>query len=284
MKKILIIILIFFLNASVFAADSESLKLTKIENHIFGYDYSNKPKDFRLTRIEKEVYGIEKKGGFNTRLSKIAKDLCLDVLDEKNDLASAEYIDESEIYSDDSVDYPVIDKIEQSLNIKSNKKTDLNSRLALIENNVFKKVNTSDDFYTRLEKIKNKLGTNFIDNYYSNYSDEFDFNDNQEHFMDDLENSKFNNPFNIYKLSVLEQKILNDTYPYDNKDRRLARLENYIFSTDFSEDNDKIRISRLEEAIKSMNHQKHDGSKLQKTINTAMQIATMVLMVLAIIL
>ena len=283
MKKFIIVLcFIIFSTNIVYALDKAGDNLAKIEDFVYGYNNSSMSKESRVCKLEKEVYGRTKNGSLNDRRMNLTKDLYIDVIGEKNDaIASSDY----EEFCDDSVNYPILDEVEKRLNIKSVAGQDLNTRLSFIENKLFNKSNSADDFYTRVEKIKNKIGysdllaQSYDDNYYD-YDDYNDYNDSQ----DISENRGFINPYNTYKLSILEQKILNDTYPYDNNDRRLARLENYIFSTDFSGDNDKVRISRLEEAIRTAHYSKQGDSKLHRTINTAMQIATMVLMVLAIIL
>ena len=54
-KKILLFITFFTLYSSVFASNTNIL--SKIENSIYGFDYSGDKSQSRIARLEKTVYG-----------------------------------------------------------------------------------------------------------------------------------------------------------------------------------------------------------------------------------
>lgn len=292
MKKLLIIIFIFLgLLCNVSAKEKSIDTLSKIENSILGIDYSNQKTEQRLNRIEEYVYGHKKNGNNNERLQTLAKDLNADVIGQEIESTENNIQTESEEIADNSVDYPILDDVENKLSIKSNKNQTLHSRLVAIEQNIFKKVYDTDDFYTRVERIKNKIYGN--NNYIANNDD--DSISIPEIRPDTFDDSDFSPKYNFfnkcknknceYKLSILEQKVLNNTFPDENNNDRLARLENCVFDTEFYYDNEQDRIDRLESAIKAKRTaNKYDNNKFQQRLNAALQIGTMVLMVLAFIL
>ena len=88
-----------------------------------------------------------------------------------------------------------------------------------------------------------------------------------------------------YKLSLLEQRLLKNTFVDETNNDRLARLENVVFDTQFYNDDEHERLDRLETALKAKKSSpKYDSNKFQQGLSTAMQIGAMVLMVLAFIL
>ena len=74
MKKFLVTFLIFvyifgFTGFSVEAAIQKSDSLiTKIENDIYGFDYSNDTAQNRISRVEKTAYGKSSSGDINKRI------------------------------------------------------------------------------------------------------------------------------------------------------------------------------------------------------------------------
>ena len=75
------------------------------------------------------------------------------------------------------------------------------------------------------------------------------------------------------------------TFQNDTTENRLARLENKIFGKEFIEDDEQTRISRISSAYKAQkNSSKYDSNKFARNMTTAMQIGTILLMMLACIL
>ena len=291
MKKLCVIIfLLLGLICRVSAGEGKTDTLTKMENAVLGVDYSNQKIDQRLIRLEEYVYGRKNTGTAAERIKRLAKDLNADVIGQEtvpDENMAAEQIDEE--YADSSVDYPVLDDVEKKLSIKSTPNQSLHSRIAAIEKNMFNKVYETDDFYTRVERIKDKAYTGselIADDEGISIpevsTDEF----NMQNILPrkrNYQNGSTTNSDN--KLALLEQKVLNNTFPDENNNDRLARLESYVFDTEFYYDNEHDRLERLESALKAQRTaDKYDNNRFQQKLNTALQIGAMVLMVLAFIL
>ena len=271
--------------------------LTKIENSVLGANYSNQKVEKRLDRLEEYVYGKKKQGKTSDRLQKLAKDLNADTIGQEVEPRVDMGEEVAENTPDSSVDYPIIKDVERSLNIVSKPTQSLHSRLVAIEKQLFHNVYDTDDFYTRVERIKGKVykTNDSVLAQKDDYDDEIVI---PEYSSDEiLENGwdmeklfrkkpKSNNFEQSYpKISQLEKKILNTTYENESNNDRLARLESSVFDTEFYYDNEEERIHRLESAIKGQqSSSKYDNNKFQQRLNTAMQIGAMILMVLACIL
>lgn len=287
MKKFCIIIfLIFGLICRVYAVENKNDILLKMENEILGVDYSNQKTEQRLSRLEEYVYGQKRSGSSSERIKKLAKDLNADVIgqSEPNEFGS----DDEEEYADESVDYPILDEVEKKLSMKSPQGQSLHSRIAAIEKKLFNKSFEADDFYTRVERIKEKshTGTDIIADEDEGIMlpevrpDRFGNSDILPQRYGNSDSANYD-----YKLTALERKVLNSTFPDENSNDRLARLESRVFDTEFYYDNESDRIERLESAINAKRtSNKYDNNKFQQKLNTALQIGAMVLMVLAFIL
>ena len=78
MKKFLILFLITiqlfsFIQLESSARVNNTKNLSKIENELFGFDYTNDSELNRVIRLEKNIYGKEFSGDINKRLNKIRK-------------------------------------------------------------------------------------------------------------------------------------------------------------------------------------------------------------------
>ena len=298
MKKYMIIFFILLsLLCRVCASEGKVDTLTKMETSVLGADYSNQKTELRLKRLEEYVYGKSKKGSNADRLKHLAKDLNADMIGQEITPCEDTLAYDDDYTPDSSVDYPVINEVEKHLSIKTKPKQSLHSRLVTIEKKLFNSVYDTDDYYTRVERIKGKVYKNENPTIAHNYDDDdiyipeyVDEDDADGWGIDRLwqkrnsSRSSFGE-FNNSKLSKLEQKILHRTYPDESNNDRLARLENSMFDTDFYYDNENERINRLEGALKGQKTaDRYDSNKFQQGLNTALQIGAMVLMVLAFIL
>lgn len=283
MKKfILIIIIAMSLICNVTAVEPKNDTLTKIENKILGIEYPDQKLEKRLERLEEYLYGHKKQGNTKIRLSKILETTKYSLLEDDNSIASNDYEQSDYIEPlDDTVDYPVLDDVEKKLGLETRKKAPLNSRLATIEKKMFNTTHDKEDYFNRVERIKSKM-------YKGNKLAQSDI----EEFNNPEEFSPFNEQFFnkgaskiSYKLSILEQRLLRNTFEDETNNDRLARLENAVFETQFYNEDETERINRLESVlVAKKSSPKYDNNKFQQGINTAMQIGAMVLMVLAFIL
>lgn len=273
-KFLLLIIIALCLICKVSAVEPKTDTLTKIENSVLGIEYSDQKLEKRLTRLEEYLFGKAQNGNSKTRLAKIIETTKYNLLEEDNTIAESQ--DEVEPL-DNSVDYPIIDDVEKKLGLNSQKKDTLNSRLANIEKKMFSSTYSNEDFFTRVERIKSKLynGQSLA---YESEEDEFAPPQRQSFFDNGSMNVR-------YKLSLLEQRLLKNTFGDETNNDRLARLENVVFDTQFYNDDEHERLDRLETALKAKKSSpKYDSNKFQQGLSTAMQIGAMVLMVLAFIL
>lgn len=318
MKKYMIILFMLFItlcNTSI--AEKTTDTITKIESSILGVDYTNEKIESRLTRLEEYVYGVKKSGNSAERLKNLSKDLNSDLIGQEIEPCEDTIGMIEDSAEDDSVDYPILDEVEKHLSIKNTQKQTLHNRIVTIEKKLFNNVYDTEDYYTRVERIKCKIYKN-EPALAKHYNDDEDIHIPEYIPEDDTDTwgmgdtwRKHNmahgfgnpmggiNPFGAMgtmgqrsytgstesKISRLERKIFNKTYSDENNNDRLARLENSVFDTDFYYDNEQERINRLEGAIKGQRtSDKYDNNKLQQRLNTAMQIGALVLMVLAFIL
>ena len=299
MKKFLATFLIFayifgFTGFSVEAATQKPDSLiTKIENDIYGFDYSNDTTQNRISRLEKTVYGKSSSGDINKRIKKLSGDISADVIGLEIE-PTEDSFREDETIADSSVNYPIVDEIEQKIFNQTYKNRDFHSRIVAIERKIFGKIYDVDDYSTRMDRIKAKVMPETIAkksydndlagrNYYDN--DTLTSND-----LSGLSRNRFKMPFG--------QK--NYTRPYanygdmtggsamlpsnPNLNDELAQLEYETFGTEFSNEDTATRIKRLNSVSKAKKSaSKYDSNKFSQRMSTAMEIGAMILMILAMV-
>ena len=309
LKKLFVIfIVIMSLTFSVNAKDSTSTTLSKLEDATFGIDYSTEKPEKRLERLEKNIYGKTKSGSLSTRLSNINKDIAGDVIGEEITPSKDTFMNEDDLIANDGTEnYPILNEIEQKLFYQSTPEKSLHSRIVNIEKKLFNKTYETDDYFTRVERIKAEYynqnppiaNARDFDNSYDSYSDSYTaYNDTEPDLQSYYApptmrnwNNRNSAPYSTYspndeyELAALEEKFLKNTYPNESVNERLSRLENKVFETDFFYDDAKIRIDRLASVSKAKkSSHRYDNNKFYSKLNTAMTIGSMVLMVLAFIL
>ena len=300
MKKILATFLIFayifgFTGFNVEAATQKPDSLiTKIENDIYGFDYSNDSTQNRISRLEKTVYGKSSSGDINKRIKKLSGDISADVIGLEIE-PTEDSFKEDETIADSSVNYPIVDEIEQKIFNQTYKNRDFHSRIVAIERKIFGKIYDVDDYSTRMDRIKAKIMPETIAK--KSYNDDFrsqTYYDNDTLTSNDLSglsNNRFKMPFG--------QR--NYTRPYTNYGDmtggsamlpsnpnltdELAQLEYETFGTEFSNEDTATRIKRLNSVSKAKKSaSKYDSNKFSQRMSTAMEIGAMILMILAMVL
>lgn len=303
MRRLIVIVLLllcFVLNASAMEKSIDTI--SKLENSVIGTTYPNQKLEARLSRLEEQVYGSVKRGKSQERLKRLAKDLNADMIGQEITPCEDTLGVQDEYTADSSVDYPIINEVEKSLNINSKSEQSLHSRLVAIEKQLFKKVYDTDDFYTRVERIKGEVSKTNPSLLAQNYEDDeedltipeynsFDpwgsWSKSRQYrdAEDDYEVVSRPSALDSSRISKLERKLFRKTFSDENNNDRLARLENSVFNTDFYDDDDVERLDRLEGAVKgNKTAGSYDNNKFQQRLNTALQIGAMILMVLACIL
>ena len=297
MKKILAIFLLcIYLNVGItpiYAAveKSESI-ITKIENDIYGFDYSNDSSQNRVSRLEKTVYGKTSTGDINKRIKRLSADISADVIGLEIEPTEDTFKENEETVADSSVNYPIVDEIEQKIFNQTYKQRDFHSRIVAIERKIFGKIYDVDDYSTRMDRIKAKIMPDTIakssfDNDYTNRS----YYDNDALTTNDLSalgRNRFSMPFGQknYSRPYANYGDMTGgaaTLPANpNLNDELAQLEYETFGTEFSNEDTATRIKRLNSVSKAKKSaSKYDSNKFSQRMSTAMEIGAMILMILA---
>ena len=297
----LIIFLIFTgINNPAFANNSEIL--SRIETDFYGFDYSKDTTQNRINRLEKTVYGQSKSGDINKRIKKLSKDVSADVIGQEITPVKDTFLAEESAAEDSSVNYPIVDEIEQKLFNTIYRNRDLHTRIVTIEKKLFGKIYDVEDYSTRMDRIKAKVMPEAI----ALNSDEyeiFDYTDNNYNEIynyDDIDPlpkkrkglpfgqknytrqySNYGNSSSLFRNSRYSENIPDNTQLEDE----LAQMEYDIFGTEFSNESTQNRIKRLNSVNKAKkSSKKYDSQKFSQHVSTAMEIGAMILMVLAMIL
>ena len=238
MRKILVFLSVIFILltgsfCNLYAAQPQSAEISKIENDIYGFDYTNDELSRRVERLEKTIYGKASSGDLSKRIQKLAKDIVADQIGQEITPVEDTFSEENQV-ADSSVDYPIVDEIEMKLFNQSYKNRDFHTRIVTIERKLFNKIYDVDDYQTRMDRIKAEIMPEAL----ATDKNRFDYNDN---FISSDELSGLND--NLYSRKMpFGQK--NYTRPYANYgeydshqgniEEELAELEYDAFGTEFS--------------------------------------------------
>ena len=292
MKKIFfILVLILLANCSI-AETKYSSVLDKIENSIYGFTYTTADDESRLTRIEESVYG-QSKGGKSVaeRVSALQKDMSADLIGQEIAPKEDTFADEDDYSTEESiaqapsgsnVDYP----------------SDLNSRLAELEKKTLGKTFENDAFSSRVDRLQAEIKPkSFMDNNIAQSSNDY-YDDtivplDKNYKLDgykppefdyDSYNSQPKSPQKVNIASV-EKSLYKKVFNNDSIENRISRLESTMFGTTFAQDTQQERINRISGAYKAQKTaSKYDSNKFSQNMATAMQIGTILLMILACVL
>lgn len=326
MHKIFITLIIFitFSANTAFAQSSISKTLDRIENSLFGIEYSKQSDNQRLERIEESIYGEKKSGNIKTRLENLSKDVATNQMGQeikpKRDTFEE---DEPEIYTeehrlaqsesqnyyapeekaDPNIDYPIINELEEQTFGKNFKNLDLNTRLEKLEKHALRKT-YNDALSDRVERLKNKLAYTPSKHSQFEYTDENYYTQENNNFYDEDSNyfspqsvAQANQDDNQYlekelsdrnfrsKLNKMEKNVFKQSFSNDTVENRLSRLEGTIFNTNFSNDKNSTRLNRISSAVQAQKSaKKYDSNSFQQKMGTALQVGMFVLMIVAMIL
>lgn len=285
--KYICIVLIFIVNLSVYASTNDTLN--KIENDLFGFNYTNDKVQNRVERLEKSIYGKTSSGDINKRITKLSGDISADVIGLEIAPTRDTFMEEENLAEDSDVNYPIVNDIEQKLFNKTFKNRDFHTRIVTIEKKLFGKIYDVEDYSSRMDRIKSKV-----------YPESFAYNSYDEYGNKELLNSqdfggtkhnRFAMPYGQRNYTRPYANygdfsgVNNDILPRDNLNDDLAQLEYDMFGTEFSSDDTQTRIKRLNSAGKAKKtYKKYDSNKFNQHMSTAMEIGAMILMILAMVL
>ncbi len=282
MKKILLLILILLTitTITVEAKTATGDVITSIETTMFGYDFKSENELSRIERIEKHLYGEKKKGNIQARLKEIQDDTGFSIT-EKELPKNIENKITQELKEDATVEYPMVDKLEEEIFKTTYKNENIYKRLDRLETQIFNKT-SNDSLNNRVDRLATVIkpkkqikrqeepyyANNDLNNYYRNNGLE-----------------PVNNDSVPFQLATLEQNILKHDYMNDNTATRLSRLENEMFSRTFPNDSDVIRLQRIMVAYDAKKDSyKYENNRKMQNMATASQIGGILLMILAMIL
>ena len=301
MKKFLsITLIIIYISISYPVSagiSTQANTISKIENSIYGFDYSKDSTQKRVERLEKTIYGKANTGDINKRLTKLSGDISADVIGLEIPPVEDTFAEQEEVASaDSSVNYPIVVEIEKKLFNETYKNRDFHTRIVTIEKKLFGKVYDVDDYATRMDRIKAEIMPETVD-----YTDRFahEYRDNRDSNMltsDDLSGSSFSRfsmPFGQRNYSRpyanYGDEFTGAAAPAQNYNTNLndelAQLEYETFGTEFSNEDTTSRIKRLNSVNQAKkSSQKYDSNKFTQRMSTAMEIGAMILMILAMVL
>ncbi|MBQ6516311.1 hypothetical protein IJI31_03935 [bacterium] len=265
MKHIIyaIILMVLFLNLPSYANNT----LSKIENSLFGIEYTGQNDSERLARLEKSIYGKTFNDSNLKRTQRIFDDLSADEIGNEIEPKFDTFAEEDEIIElQEKVNYPVIDEIEEKVFKKKFSDKDINTRLASLEKFSFSQTYEKDSFSDRVERLrKDILGTRIDDMNYE-YQEE-EYNDYPK--SNGLANSFDNPDYNYYSAPK------ND----------IEKDEIYYFNRTFDNETMSQRKKRIKSIKKAQRQASgYDNNKFQQGLSTAMQVGAFILMILAIVL
>lgn len=282
-QKILIIFIILMQSSFALAANQ---MLDALEMTVYGYDYKNETDTKRIERLESYLYGNKKSGNINKRIENIQNDIGyvkpqnIKKENNQNSLKNNVKNELMNIKEDASVEYPMVDKIEEEL-FKTNYKTEnIYSRLDRLEKQVFNK--TSDA--PLMDRVDNLASIVLPKKSFSRNEEDFSQQELDKYYrnngLQEIDNQTL--PF---QLAVLEQDLLKNNYENENISNRLNRIENKLFNRTFNSDTDITRLQRILVAYdaKQKSH-KYENNRRMQNMATASQIGGILLMILAMIL
>ena len=272
------------LNVAAFAAVSTKDSLSAIENGLFGYDYKNETDSKRIERLEQHLYGEKRNGSIQNRLESIQSDTGIVVEEVKptpEQVAKQQQKSIPDIKEDSTVDYPLVNKMEEEIFHQTYKNENIYKRLDRLEEKVFTK--TSDaDLNTRVDRLATVLKPHTVnqDRYTSNYTAE-----EMDRYYNDNNFEPVNNHTLPLQLLALEEELLKKSYSNENNANRLDRLEQKLFNRTFPTDSDATRMQRIKVAYDAkQNSYRYENNRKMQNMATMSQLGGILLMILAILL
>ncbi len=323
MKKItLLIAVLLMLNSSssmVFAASHSNI-IGKIENSLYGFQYTDENDAARLDRIEKSVYGTSFSHKSQAqRVEKLRKDLSADLIGQEISPVEDTFAEPEDSIAYEppqkeasNITYPAVDELEKEVFKKTFGSQDITVRLSNLEKKTFNKT-FNDDLNSRVERLKAQIAPETImenrmadantffdeDNYVVPKGGTFHMNryESPDRFDYDAFNARSNAMFEDYdynysarppkkaSLSTVEKKLMKQNFSKDTMENRLARVESYMFGTVFDKDDTQTRLDRISSAYNAQKSAgKYDSNKFAQNMTAGVQIGMLILMVLACIL
>jgi len=321
MKKLLftLALISFICFGNVVYATSNIQTIEKLENSLYGFTYSGDTESERLDRLETSVYGAVSSASVSDRIVKLKKDMSADLIGQEIEPVEDTFADPQDSYIQEepvaasNVSYPAVDELEVMVFDKSYHGEDIKKRLSKLEMKTFGK-EFNDDLATRTDRLKAEIKPkSLLDNNIAQSSNSF-YDDYVPPLSSDYQLQKYDPADNYaydsfnqrqmamqnyntdnysqhvpsgkkYSLNSIEKGVLNQTFKNESEENRISRLESVMFGTNFSDEDIETRKNRLSSAFNAQKTaNKYDSNKFSQNMATAMQIGTIILMMLACIL
>ncbi len=292
-KFIVTILFLLMINTAVFALNTKDI-LSSMENSVFGYDYHNESDTKRIERLEEYMYGVKKTGAVQTRIEALQNDSGIIAQEKKSKKEIQIQNQENKLQNelkqgakktlkeDETVEYAIVDKMEKDLFNQTYKSENIYDRLNRLETTVFQNT-SSEDLSTRVDKLASVLrpsGRKIPMQEERIYTPENLGKLYNEHGFMQVDEQTM--PF---QLAALENNLLKHEYVSDNNANRLSRLEQKLFNRTFPNDADTQRMQRLIAAYEAKKDSyKYENNRKMQNMATISQIGGILLMILAILL
>lgn len=310
--KQFILILCMLLSVNICFAGKYTSVIDKIENSVFGFTYQGDDES-RISRLEKSIYGETKSGSTDKRISALNKDMSADLIGQeiepKEDTFAPDdmYTQYDKIAQQkqnkipsaaSGVDYPSVNELEAEIFKNQYKHKDIGERLTNLEKKVFGKTYESEALSDRVDRLQAKVKPySFMKNSLAQTNNDYYDGDivplDKNYHLDEYSapdfdyesyNAQHRPPAKI-NLAQVEKSIFKRSYNNENLDTRLTRLESTMFGTSFKEDSQQERLNRISSAYKATKTaSKYDSNKFTQNMATALQVGTLILMILACVL
>lgn len=318
LKRYQILFFIFILLFWGLQANAQSqyaTVLTKMEKSLFGVDFSTQNDEARVKRIEESVYGASSSTPIQSRISKLSKDLSVDLIGKEIKPTKDSFEDPQDSVkeeipkADSNINYPIVNKLEQKVFGHEIKNPDVNQRLTNLEQKVFKKA-YNDDLNSRVDRLKQAIAPEMLasksdddseatyipdiedvlnDTSSDNFSAAAPLKD-EDDVIPSYNSQKFQNNFQgssdiTISLAAVEKRVLKRSFPDDTVANRLTRLELNVFHSTFVDDDPETRLDRVASAYQAKKtSKKYDSNRFAQHSAAVMQIGAILLMILAAVL
>ncbi|MBQ8458876.1 hypothetical protein IJ541_02100 [bacterium] len=287
-----------------YSNEAENSRLNRIEESVYGKK-STAQTSARIAKLKKDM----------------SADLLGQEIDPKEDTFREDedsWVFAKEPTEASKMDYPAINELEKQVFKKEFKDQNIKTRLSNLETKTFGKTYDKDDLSTRVDRLKAEIKpNNFMSNmiaqqendFYNgdigkldqnyhlpSYGDMFDYDAyNYSHNRmnypnysdyDDLgPHTSYSKPAKPLNISTIEKTLYRQKFENESMPQRLSRIESSVFGTTFANDSNTERIARISSAINAQKTAKrYDSNRFSQNMAIAVQIGTLILMVLACIL
>lgn len=287
-----------------YSTETESARLNRLEKSVYGKTNSGQTQT-RIAKLKKDL---------------AAEQMGQEIEPREDTFAEPEdsWVFAKEPVEAAKMDYPAINELENQVFKKEFKDQNIKTRLSNLEKKTFGKTYESEDLSTRVDRLKAEIKPkNFMANKIAKQENDFYDGDvgklNQNYHLDrygapfdyDAYNNKnntmrypdysdyddFTSGNSVFKsskplnISTIEKTLYRTKFENEPMANRLTRIESSVFGTSFAGDSESERIARISSAIQAQKSAKrYDSNKFGQNVATAVQIGTLILMVLACIL